>query len=398
MKRILKILIPLVIVAGLAYLAWWRIRGNDAATAATTAETDASGVDPGAAGDQFSTDMPIPVEGAQAVRQDLVLEVNASGQAASVRSTVLRAQVGGPVIDVPARENLSVDAGTPLMRVDTVDAALDLADARATLDRAMQEFRRNTLGDDRIEDPEIRAERQRAARITAGIDGAEVSVRRAELNLARTRVTAPFPGRVASIRVVPGQYVNVGDELMTIVDLNPIKLEVQVLESEVGYLSAGSMARIEFSAFPGEIFEGRIATINPLVDQTTRQAKVTVMVPNPRGRILPGFFANVTLDAQHLPDRILVPRSAILERDVDRRQLLFVFDGDGTTGVAEWRYVQTGLGNSQFVEILQNPDPNSGAKTVAPGEIVLVDGHYTLTHGARISLVENTAAAGGRPR
>jgi hypothetical protein len=106
----------------------------------------------------------------------------------------------------------------------------------------------------------------------------------------------------------------------------------------------------------------------------------------------------VTLDAQHLPDRILVPRSAILERDVDRRQLLFVFDGDGTTGVAEWRYVQTGLGNSQFVEILQNPDPNSGAKTVAPGEIVLVDGHYTLTHGARISLVENTAAAGGRPR
>lgn len=397
MKRILKVFIALIVLGGLGYGAWWRIRGEGEENP-SAANVDASGVDAGAAGDQFSTDMPIPVEGAQVVREDLILEVNASGQAASMRSTVLRAHVAGPIIDIPVRENLSVGVGTPLLRIDTIEAALDLADAQATLDRAMQDFRRTTLGDDRITDASIRAERERAARITAGIDGAEVAVKRAELNLARTHVNAPFGGRVASIKVVPGQYVNVGDELMTIVDLDPIKLEVQVLESEVGYLSAGGLAKIEFSAFPGEVFEGRISTINPLVDQTTRQAKVTVLVPNPRGRILPGFFANVTLDAQHLSDRILVPRSAILERDVDRRQLLFVFDGDGTNGVAEWRYVQTGLGNSQFIEILQNPDPNSGAKTVEPGEIVLVDGHYTLTHGARITLVENTAAAGGRPR
>jgi RND family efflux transporter MFP subunit len=397
MKRILKVVIALIILGGLGYGAWWRIRGGGSENP-SAANVDASGADAGAAGDQFSTDMPIPVEGAQVVKQDLILEVNASGQAASTRSTVLRAQVAGQIVDIPARENLSVGQGAPLLRIDTIEAALDLADARANLDRAMQEFRRNTLGDDRITDATIRAERERAARITAGIDGAEVAVRRAELNLSRTRVTAPFAGRVASIKVVPGQYVNVGDELMAIIDLNPIKLEVQVLESEVGYLSAGGLARIEFSAFPGEPFQGRIATINPVVDQTTRQAKVTVVVPNPNGRILPGFFANVTLDAQHLEDRILVPRSAILERDVDRRQLLFVFDGDGTTGVAEWRYVQTGLGNSQYIEILQNPDPNSGAKTVEPGEVVLVDGHYTLTHGARITLVENTAAAGGRPR
>lgn len=397
MKRILKVVIALIVLGGLGYGAWWRIRGEEDENPAA-ASVDGEGADPGAAGDQFSTDMPIPVEGAQVVRQDLILEVNASGQAASMRSTVLRAQVAGPIVDVPVRENLSVGEGAQLLRVDTVEASLDLADARAQLDRAMQEFQRMTLGDDRITDAAIRAERERAARITAGIDGAEVAVKRAELNLARTRVNAPFAGRVASIKVVSGQYVSVGDELMTIVDIDPIKLEVQVLESEVGYLSAGGLAKIEFSAFPGESFEGRIATINPVVDQTTRQAKVTVMVPNPRGRILPGFFANVTLDAQHLPDRILVPRSAILERDVDRRQLLFVFDGEGTNGVAEWRYVQTGLGNSQFIEILQNPDPNSGAKTVEPGEIVLVDGHYTLTHGARITLVENTAAAGGRPR
>ncbi|MGH7501139.1 MAG: efflux RND transporter periplasmic adaptor subunit [Longimicrobiales bacterium] len=398
MKRVLKVLVVVVILAGAGFAAYWRISTHDSENATTTAATNASGGDAGAAADQFSTDMPIPVEGAQVVKQDLILEVNASGQAVSVRSTVLQAQVAGLIVDVPVRENLAVSAGFPLVRIDTVDAALDLAEARANLDRAMQDFRRNTLGDDRITDPTIRAERERAARITAGIDGAEVAVKRAELNLSRTRVTAPFPGRVASVKIVPGQRVNVGDELLTVVDLDPIRLEVQVNESEVGYLTAGGRARIEFSAFPDETFEGRIATINPIADPVTRQAKVTVMVANPGARILPGFFADVTLDAQHLPDRVLVPRSAILERDVDRRQLVFVFDGEGTTGVAEWRYVQTGLGNSQLVEVLQDPDPATGAKTVAPGEIVLVDGHYSLSHGARITLVENAAAAGGRPR
>jgi hypothetical protein len=106
------------------------------------------------------------------------------------------------------------------------------------------------------------------------------------------------------------------------------------------------------------------------------------------------MYASVVLDARRLPNRILVPRSAILERDVDRRKMLFVFSGEGTEGTAEWRYVTVGLGNSTQVEILEHPE----TKLVAPGEIVLTSGHYSLTHGARIVLTENAAAAGGRPR
>jgi RND family efflux transporter MFP subunit len=341
--------------------------------------------------------MPIPVEGAQAIKGDLVLEVRASGQAASMQSTVIKAQAAGPIAAIPARENMPVDAGTLLLRIDTTETALNLRDAQAGLDRANATFREKTLGDDRITDAAIRAERERAARISSGVEQAEVALEKARLNHARTRVLAPFAGRAASIKVVAGQNVTIGEELMTVVDLDPIKVEVQVLESEVGYLSAGGGARIIFAAFPGEVFEGRIATINPIVDQTTRTSKVTVTVPNPQGRILPGFFANIVLDARHIPNKILVPRAAILERD--RRAMLFVFEGSGTEGVAEWRYVMTGLGNSSQVEILLEPDPSTGAKPVNAGEIVLVAGHTLLTHGARIRLTENAAAAeGSRPR
>jgi hypothetical protein len=107
------------------------------------------------------------------------------------------------------------------------------------------------------------------------------------------------------------------------------------------------------------------------------------------------MFANVVLDASHIPNSILVPRSAILERDVDRRKMLFVFDGEGTDGIAEWRYVTVGFGNAEYVQIIENAETGM----VQPGEIVLVSGHMMLTHGARVQLTENVRAVeGGRPR
>src|SRR5690606_35553643 len=199
------------------------------------------------------------------------------------------------------------------------------------------------------------------ARARSGLDAAQVAVQRAQLNLARTRIVAPFAGRVASLKVVPGQWVGAGTELMTILDLDPIKVEVQVLEGEVGLLTSGSAAAVTFAAFPGETFTGRIETINPMVE-AGRTARVTVVVPNPAGRILPGMYARVALQARKYPDRVLVPRSAILQRD--RRNMLFVFEGDERGGSAKWRYVNPGLANDTVVEIL-----GSGAEpdSVVPG-------------------------------
>ena len=74
--------------------------------------------------------------------------------------------------------------------------------------------------------------------------------------------------------------------------------------------------------------------------------------------------------------------------------MLFVFEGEGATGLAKWRYVTTGLENDSLVEILENPDTDM----VEPGEWVLTDGHYTLIHDAHVRLVRNVRAAGGRPQ
>ncbi len=338
-----------------------------------------------------ATDVPIPVEGAVAVLDTLVLAVKADGRAAPARSTTILTQVGGRVSGVPVRESAVVGAGRLLVALDPTEYQLAVQEAEAQVRRAEAEYRTITLFDDRIDDPEVRAERARVARARSGLDQADVALERARLDLARTRVSAPFAGRVADVRVVAGQFVRAGDPLLTVSDVDPIRVEAQVLETEVGYLQPGGDAEVRFAAWPQEPFPGTIRTINPLVEGESRVVRVTVEVPNPGGRILPGMFAEISLDARRFPDRVLIPREAVVERD--RRSVVFVYEGDGPSGLAKWRYVTPGLENDEVVEILDDPETDG----VQPGDTVLTGGHYTLIHDAHVRLVEDAERAGGRP-
>lgn len=382
------LVVALLVLGAGTYL---RIRAHPGATAADSAAARSDTLHVASAAREFGTDVAIPVSGARVIRDTLVLSVTAAGQAAARRQVTLLAQVAGRITQVPVGDDDRVAAGALLAAIDPAEYELAVADAEARLRQAQAQYQELTLFDERITDSTVRAERQRAARAKSGLDAAEVAVRKAKLDMQRSRVTAPFAGRVASVKVVPGQIVRAGDELMTVVDLDPIEVEVQVLEGEVGYLAPGRHAAVSFAAFPDRRFTGRIESINPLVDQATRTARVTVTVPNGDGRILPGMYARVSLDARRFPNRILVPRSAILERD--RRTMLFVYEGDERGGLAKWRYVTTGLANDSLVEIVPNPE----TEMVKPGEIVLTDGHSTLIHDAHVRLVESVRAAGGRP-
>jgi RND family efflux transporter MFP subunit len=333
------------------------------------------------------------VIGAEVIRGTLWIHVSASGEAQAFRRATVNAQVEGVVMAVPVRESEAVAAAQQLLQIDTAEYALDLASARVAVLDAEATFRQMVLFDDEITDPQVRVDRERIARARSGLDAGQVQLQRAQMQLARTHVTAPFEGLISDIKVVAGQHVNSGAELMTVVDLDPIKVEVQVLEAELGYLAAGRRAEVRFAAYPKETFTGAIETINPVVDPASRTGRVTVLLPNPSRRIRPGMYAEVSLDAEALPDRVIVPRAAILERGEGRRRtMLFVYDGDPERGLAKWEYVMTGRENETQVEIVPSDEG-----MVDPGEIVLIDGHHYLAHDTPVRLVESVAAAGGRP-
>lgn len=382
-RKILGFLSLFIVVGALGAGIYFRLR-PDPEDGEASAGSEAAAALPASASQQFATDVPQPVVGAEVVRDTLWITVTAAGQAEAINRALVLSRVDGIIQRIEVVENQAVGLGAILVQFDTTQYALAAARARADLVTAQARYQEMTFGNDEITDPAARAERDRLARARSGLAQAEVALREAEINLERTSVRAPFPGRVADLRVVEGQLSGPGTELLTVVDLDPIKVEVQVLEAEIGYLSEGRRATVTFAAFPGETFSGRISTINPVVDPETRTARVTVLLSNPRGRIKPGMYARVSLDANFFPDRILVPRSAILEKD--RRTMLFVFE----EGRAKWRYVTTGLENDTQVEIV----PNEETSMVEPGEIVLVDNHYYIIHDAPVTLVEGVSAEG----
>jgi len=393
-RRTLSLVTVVLIFVVLAAGVVWRVLG-DGGQPEEAAVPEGPILPEGEAAPQFSATVAQPVGGAAVVRDTLWIRVSAAGQAEAYRRTALAAQIEGVVRRIPVRENQTVRSGSALVQIDTTEHALGVAQARADLRAAETDYRQQVLFDDAIEDPAVRQERERIARSRSGLDQAEVRLRQAELQLARTRVAAPFAGRVADLEVVEGQYVTVGTELMTVVDLNPIKVEVQVLEAELGLLADGRRAEVTFAAFPGQVFDGAIETINPVVDPESRTGRVTVLLPNADGRIKPGMYAEVSLDAEALPNRVLVPRSAILERGTgQRRTMLFVYEEGPRGPLAKWRYVNPGRENDTHVEILRDGLEQG---MVEPGEIVLVDGHHYLAHDTPIRLVDDVAAEGGRP-
>ena len=391
-RSLLGMLTVLVLLGAAGFGIWYRLRPPPEEEETAQEEPERS-----AAADSvvqsvreaFNTEVPVPVEGMATLHDTLRISVTAKGRAEPIREAQLKARASGVVARVFVRENQIVRAGQHLVQVDTTEYALEVAAKEAALRQTEAEYQVAILGDDQMTDTVLRNERARLARAKVGVDAAWVAHQTALRNLRETTVRAPFEGRIADTKVVRGRYVSEGEEVVTVVDIDPIKVSVQVLGTEVVYLEEGRAAQVEFTPFPGQPFTGVIETINPLVDATLNTARVTVHIDNPDGRIFPGMYAEADLEAQKFPDRRIVPRTAILEA-TDGRPYVFVVED----GRAKWHYVVPGLENDLQVELLENEEYPDRPE---PGEIVLVDGHHFLTHDAAVNVVDDLAAVGGRP-
>ncbi|MDQ7054222.1 MAG: efflux RND transporter periplasmic adaptor subunit [candidate division KSB1 bacterium] len=208
-----------------------------------------------------------------------------------------------------------------------------------------------------------------------------LAVEKARLNLQRTTVVAPFSGAVANVKIHPGMPLQAGAECLTLVDLDSLLIDIDILESEIARVHIGRQAKAFFSAFPGKGFQGRVYSINPVVDAEKKTSRATILLPNPKQMLLPGMHGTVKLDARIYRNRFLVPREAVVLRD--QRPVVFIArkDVEGKWR-AVWSYVEIGLQNEEYVEI------QSSRFNLKEGEPVIISNHYTMVHDARIRLVE----------
>jgi HlyD family secretion protein len=370
----------------------------------------------------------VSVTGYPVHRGQLIQRITANGVAEAERLLRVTAEVQGKVAEIAVREGQWVEAGDLLVRLDDVELQLQRDRAEEALINQLMVFASNQLvvpgtegltvaradGNDEsassflerviseeayrtiVAQPDLEGRLRALTRedlygALAGLTAQRVALEEAELNLQRARVVAPFAGQVAGIDASAGpnsktwpvvsQRVNAGNELMILVDPTPLRVRVEVIESEISFVREGRRTEVAFPAYPGETFNATIESIAPIVDATRKTLSVTVRLPNADRRLKPGLFADVILDTEIYEDRLLVPVDALLIRD--NREVVFV----ARNGRAQWEYIDKGLENDDWVEIVGG--------NVSEGEIVITSGHFTLGHDAAVNVVDTPDAPGG---
>jgi len=364
---------------------------------------------------------PLPVKAVPARRGELIIKLKSPGEAFTDRKIAVKAEVSGVVKSLNVSEGKHVKAGEILLELEDreyrlrlekqqalrlkylsdlylerqfavadkeVPAAIleKLNKAEAEFNRASSAFRKGLVSQTDFEKAEkdyeislIEAGRKKDEIMASskGVTGQEIEVKIAQMELDKTRIRAPFAGIITDIKISPREHIDAGRELFTLVNISQIRVKAKVLESEIGKMSVGREVDLRFSAYPGKVFKGLVEAISPIVNAEDKTCAVHISVNNPTEEIKPGMHAEVEIAAEIHKDKLLVPQESILVRG--GRKLVFVVEGE----LAKWRYVQIGLENEDFAEILPSERPE---EMVKEGELVITEGHFTLAHDTRVTI------------
>ncbi len=377
------------------------------------ADADATGEPAGTA--QKSAEPSLPVKAVPIQRGEMVMRLKSPGEAVTEKNIILKAEVSGTIKNLIVREGQHVGANDLLLEIDDQEYRLRLERAEATrlkylsellleqqfaepqqeLDEPTRErikkseeefaqagslFGRGMISRDEFEKVKkayelvlIQTGRKKDEVMASakGLTQAEIDVKIAQMDLEKSQIRAPFGGIITDIKVSPKEIISAGRELFTLVDISQIKVQAKVLESEVGKMKVGREADLAFSAYPGKLFKGKVEAISPIVNPADKTCTVHILVENPQEEIKPGMHAEVEIAADVYSDRLLVPQEAVLVRG--GRKLVFVVE----EGLAKWRYIEVGLENEDYAEVLDG---------VKEGETVIIEGHLTLAHDARVQV------------
>lgn len=242
-----------------------------------------------------------------------------SGSLDPALAATVRAQVAGPVLSTDADIGQHVARGQLLARIDATalqegyqSARAGVASARVQFDLAQRNLQRSQtlLGAGAIAPRDLETAQQGVASARAALDAAQAQLAVAQKNLANTRITAPFTGIVSQKSVNPGDVVQPGAPLFTVVDPSSMRLAASVPSDQLAQLRLGTHVTFSVTGYPGRAFTGTVTRVSPAVDPATRQVPILVTVPNPGRQLVAGLFADgrIASEAQH---GIVVPLGAV---------------------------------------------------------------------------------------
>lgn len=320
---------------------------------------------------------PATVEAAPVELGTVVRNVQAVGTLRANESVVLRPEIAGRVTGIRFDEGQRVARGEVLVELDDSVYAAEVDERSA--DRRLSELafdRANKLVQRRaasVEDRDI---------ALAKLQADEAAVQSARARLAKTRIRAPFDGYIGLRQVSVGDFVEAGQDLVRLVELDPLKVDFRIGEVFLPDIQQGQTISIDVDAFPDQRFRGEVYAIEPQVDINGRAIVVRARLANPDQRLRPGLFARVNLIVNEAADALLVSEDAIVPRG-DQHFVYRLVDGR-----AILTEVTVGKRKDTRVEI---------AAGLSPDDVVITAGQLKLRDGAAVRVASDATAAAAQP-
>jgi HlyD family secretion protein len=275
-------------------------------------------------------------ETARAERRTLSLTVEASGVIEPVRTVELKSKASGEILELGADTGDTVRRGallaridprTPRNRLDQALAQLNAAKAGRVNARSQLERGQKLLGNAWLNQAEYDQLVLDAATAESEVVAASVAVENARIALDDTEVRAPIEGTILNKRVERGQVISSpttdvsgGTLLMTMANLDEVRVRARVDETDVGKLAPGMAAAVSVASYPGRRFSGTIEKIEPqaVVEQNVTQFPVLITLPNEERLLRPGMNVEASFDVARRENVLTVPVTALRTgRDVD---------------------------------------------------------------------------------
>jgi membrane fusion protein (multidrug efflux system) len=358
MKRFLL----LILIVGLAGGGFYGYRAYQKGAQPTEAR---AAVNPRAAG--------IPVEVGRIEVTTVNEEVEALGTLSADESVVIAPEIAGRVVSLGFKEGERVKKGQELVKLDTAILDAELKQAQADLSLARDTFQRNQSLVQRGAGTQVALEQA-----TAQLASNEARLQLAQAKLAQSTIVAPFNGVVGLRSVGVGDYVSVGKTLITLTNIDPIKVDFRVPEIFLSRVKVDQPIRVKVDAVPGRDFEGRIFAIDPVVDVNGRAIRLRAAIPNADLVLKPGLFARIIIIVDQRENALVVSETAVVPDGVGK--MVFV--------------VQDGKARRVSVELGRRlPGKVEIAKGLTPEMQLVTAGQMRLRDGAAVSVKQKPEAA-----
>ena len=310
-----------------------------------------------ACGRRAATEAPAQAVAAVAVTvapvraEEQPVTIEATGAFEAEESSDVAPDSSGRVVATPVDVGQFVKEGAVLVRLQGVDAGLRLDEARAAVSRAEASLKlaesqnelaqktaqryasllatgdvSSTVADQARTGAETSVQNVNTARATVAEARAQVAL--AEKAVADVAVVAPFSGFISQRRVSLGEYVQPSTAVVTLLKIDPLRLQLTIPGVQAGLIRVGQNVRATVDAFPEQSFTGRISAINPAIAAESRSFRVEARVLNPDALLKPGMFAVATVEQGRTMKTMLVPSRAVIEDANTNSYRVFVIDKD----------------------------------------------------------------------